>query len=126
MRRLFVTLGDGAEMLAWDIDAGEVVSLDGAWSGVTGGEEVLARPAPGLDFDVAAGQLVAWAGGAPIALDEGSRSWVPRSAAGAPSEQNGNGTYGRFRKALRSNVFSLVNSAEDDVLVYKHTAGCGS
>lgn len=125
VRRLFVTLGGGAEMLVWDIDAGEVLSLDGPWSGVTGGEEVLARPAPGLDFDVAAGQLVAWSGGAPVALDEAARSWLPLSGEGAPAVQNGNGTFGRFRYVVRYNVFVLVSSADADVMFYKHTPGCG-
>jgi hypothetical protein len=35
------------------------------------------------------------------------------------------GTYGRWRYIARLNVFVLVNSVDDDVRFYKHTAGCG-
>jgi hypothetical protein len=125
VRRHFVTAGGGARLLVYDIDAGEVLSLEGPWSAVTGGEDVLARPAPGIDFDAAASQLVAWSGGAPIALDADAHAWTALSAEGAPPAQTGNGTYGRWRYAARYNVFILVNDAAGDVAFYKHTALCG-
>ncbi len=124
-RRLFITAGSGMRMLVWDIDSGQVLSLDGPWSTVTGGETVLGRRAPGLDYDVAAEQIVAWSGGAPYALDADAKAWVPLSADGAPAEQTPNGTYSRWRYAERYNVFVLVNDAKQDVLFYKHTPLCG-
>lgn len=125
LRRLFVSAGAGARMLVYQVDDQQVLALDGAWSSVTGGDGVLGRGAPGIDFDSAAQQLIAWSGGAPYALDADAKRWVEHSALGAPAAQCPNGTYGRWRYAARYNVFVLVNSPTDDVVFYKHTAGCG-
>jgi len=123
---LFVSAGSGAEALVYSVDAGTVLSLSPPWNTV-GNHPSLARPAPGLDYDLATGQLVAWSGGAPIEFDtsQSAYQWVERSATGAPAEQIGNGTYGRWRYVERYNVFVLVNDAGRNVYFYKHTAGCG-
>lgn len=126
VRRLFVSFGGGSAQLFWHIDRAEVVSFeDGEWADVSIPDALRDESAPGLDFDYATGQLVAWAGGAPYALDEASKTWVPRSAEGAPAEATSTGTYGRWRYSTRYNVFVLVNDAQDDVYFYKHSAGCG-
>jgi len=125
-RRQFVTAGDGAALLVYDIDADEVLSLTGPWSTITGGDTVLGRVAPGLAYDAAAQQIVAWSGGAPIALDAEAESWITLPGSDAPAEQNGTGTYGRWQYVERYNVFILVNSATEDVQFYKRTPGCGT
>jgi len=125
-RRHFVTAGDGAALLVYDVDADEVLSLSGPWSTVTGGETVLGRAAPGLAYDVAAEQIVAWSGGAPIALDADAKAWSALPGADPPASQNGTGTYGRWQYVERYNVFILVNSATEEVLFYKRTPGCGA
>jgi hypothetical protein len=126
-RRLFVSLGGGSSVLVYDIDAGKVLSLAAPWNALDGGAAFLAKPAPGLDYDHATQQLVAWAGGAPQALDTSAspHKWSARSSTGAPASAVGAGTYGRWRYAPRYNVFVLVNGAEDDVRFYKHTPACG-
>jgi hypothetical protein len=58
-------------------------------------------------------------------LDLASRIWAPGSSTGAPANQVGTGTYGRFRYVSYLNAFILVNAPGDDVHFYKLTAGCG-
>jgi len=126
-RRLFVTLGGGSAVLVYDLDGDTVVSLAAPWSELVATAPFLAKPAPGLDYDEATQQLVAWAGGSPYVLDTGTTpyQWTARSAAGAPVAPVATGTYGRWRYAPRYNVFVLINGANDDVRFYKHTPGCG-
>lgn len=123
---VFVSLGGGTNALAYSVDAGTVISLSGPWSNI-GSNPSISRPAPGLDYDVAAGQLVAWSGGAPLALDTTVTpyAWVARSSTGAPAMQQGTGTFGRWRYVERYNVFVLVNDAAQNVFFYKHTPRCG-
>lgn len=123
--RYFVSTGAGSATLFWNIDTSAVDSLSAPWSTLGGNTTAISRGGPGLDFDLAAQQLVAWSGGAPAALDETAYEWVERSATGAPATQTGTGTYGRWRYIERYNVFILVNSTTEDVAFYKHTAGCG-
>ncbi len=92
----------------------------------TGGGEVITANGPGVDYDTAADDLVAWIGGAPWVLDLESKVWSQASASGAPTTTAAHGTFGRWRYVPRLNVFVLVNGADQDVLVYKHTAGCGT
>ena len=124
-QNVFVSLGGGSNALVYSLDAG-VVSLTGPWSAI-GAHPSINKPAPGLDYDSAARQLVAWSGGAPVALDTSQMpyQWSARSSAGAPAMQQGNGTYGRWRYVERYNVFVLVNDASQNVSFYKHTPRCG-
>lgn len=92
----------------------------------TGGGEVITAAGPGVDYDTAADDLVAWIGGAPWILDLDSKTWTQGSGTGAPTATAAHGTYGRWRYVPRLNVFVLVNGADQDVLVYKHTGGCGT
>lgn len=121
-RRLLFTIGMG-EFLVWDIDAGKDVSSD--WV-TTGGAEIISAPAPGVDYDAQADALVAWRGGSVWSLDLRTKRWSSKSGIGAPPAQPKTGTFGRWRYIAEYNVFILVNSASDDVLFYKHTAGAGS
>lgn len=127
VKRLFVTMGSESAVLVYNIDTAAVLSLAAPWNALTTSQAFLRVPAPGLDFDVATSQLVAWAGGSPMALDTSAMpyQWVARSALQAPVTANPRGTYGRWRYAERYNVFVLVNDANDDVRFYKHTTGCG-
>lgn len=92
---------------------------------VTGGGEIVRGKGPGVDYDTAADAMVGWVGGAPWILDLTTKTWRRSAADGGPDEPSINGTYGRFRYVARLNVFVLVNSVDEDVHVYKHTAGCG-
>lgn len=123
---LFVSIGTGAPALVYSVDAGTVVSLTAPWNDLSN-HPSLAKPAPGLEYDLTTRQLVAWSGGAPVVLDTDTvpYRWVARSGVGAPADQSGNGTYGRWRYVERYNVFVLVNDASQNVFFYKHTPRCG-
>jgi len=127
-RRLFFALGGQAgggapDILVWDADTRQDVTSAWATSGDT---SVIASTGIGVDYDRAAGALVAWHGGAPAALDLATRVWTRGSATGAPATSVDNGTYGRWRYVDYLNVFILVNHPGDDVAFYKHTGGCGT
>jgi hypothetical protein len=126
-QRLFLAMGDtltgGApDIVAFDIDAGVDVTSSFTWSGDV---SAVSRGGTGLDFDPRANAIVAWSGGAPGVMDVASHQWAAGSATGAPAQQVGNGTYGRFRYVAYLNAFILVNNPGDDVYLYKLTAGCG-
>ncbi len=92
----------------------------------TGGAVVIEATGPGVDYDPVADAMVAWSGGAPWRLDLASKTWSELSAEGAPvAPQASGGTYGRWRYIPRVNAFILVNDVDQDVVFYKHTAGCG-
>jgi len=141
-RGIFWSFGSG-DHLVYDIAAGELVHLDWVTTGggvydnsadlpdypdqwfTTGGGDIIRAGAPGVDYDVKADAIVAWSGGSPYVLDLATKTWTTTSADGAPAMPTATGTYGRWRYASAYNVFVLVNTADDDVYFYKHTAGCG-
>lgn len=118
-RRLYFTIGSG-EFQVYDITGNSDVS--DRWA-AEGGAHIVRAPAPGVDYDAKADALVAWAGGDVRVFDLEGRAWSRKSGRGAPAAQNPNGTFGRFRYVPEYNVFVLVNAANDDVYIYKHTAG---
>lgn len=92
----------------------------------SGGGEVIAAQAPGLDYDPTSDTLVAFIGGAVDVLDLATRSWSRGTASGAPElTMNSRGTYGRWRYIARLNAFILVNDVDQNVYFYKHTPRCG-
>lgn len=143
-RGLFWSVGSKM-VLVWDIVANKAVTDD--WKSTGGGDytnaakvmpnhpeqlfeggggEVYNAGAPGFDYDSAADAMVAWPNkGAPYALDLQTKEWKAGSATNAPESKNSGGTYGRWRYLARYNVFLLVNSVDENVHFYKHTAGCG-
>ena len=142
-RGLYWTVGSG-NILVWDIAGANAVTDDwvtvggGAYSNAervgaypeqvfeSGGGDIYNVTAPGIDYDRAVDALVAWPNaGAPYALDLQSKVWTPGSAIEAPVSANFSGTFGRWRYLEAYNVFLLVNSVDENVYFYKHTAGCG-
>ena len=121
-RRLYFTIGSG-ELQVYDIAANQDVTAQ--WQ-TTGGSDVIALEGPGVDYDAKADTLVAFKGGGIQALDCKTKAWTAKSGTGAPPRLSENGTYGRWRYIAEYNVFILVNSIEEDVYFYKHTAGGGS
>jgi hypothetical protein len=117
-RRLYFTVGMG-EFQVYDIAAG--LDVTAQWQS-EGGSDVIAAPAPGVDYDPLADALVAWIGGAIRIFDLKTKTWSSKSATGAPPAQNQHGTFGRFRYVPEYNVFVLINAANDDVYFYKHLA----
>jgi hypothetical protein len=139
VRRVFWAIGSG-DVLVWDIAAGEMATEAwrttgaGAYSDAedvvgrpeqlfeSGGGEVFGAPGPGLDYDAAADQLVAWANaGGPYVLDLESREWTRGSGEGAPTSATSGGTFGRWRYIAAYNVFILVVGVDQNVFFYKNT-----
>jgi hypothetical protein len=123
-RRLFFAFGEEPEVqvFVWSID--DQMPVSEQWLS-SGGDTVFAQGAVGVDYDPTTDSMVAWSGGAPWAMDMTSKVWTQKNGDGAPAEQVGQGTYGRWRYVPRYNVFILVNEPDEDVRFYKHTAGCG-
>jgi hypothetical protein len=138
LRRLIFWFGTGLYMI-YDIDADAFVTDDwittggGTFSNLddigeregqnieTGGAVMIDAADPGMDYDVAADQIVGWNGEELWVLDLASKTWTERTAEGAPTDGTGR-IYGRFRYIDALNVFVLVDGL-DAVYFYKNTAG---
>lgn len=136
--------GGHGNVLVWDIAAAQPVTEAWATTGggafsnkswisdpdqhfESGGGDVFDIIGPGIDYDSAADDLVAWPNvGPPYVLDLDTKEWTTGEAAGAPGYAgNSGGTLGRWRYIAAYNVFILVNSIDENVYFYKHTSGCG-
>lgn len=118
-RRLFFSIGQD-EFLAYDMTKNSDATP--FWR-TTGGEALIHPLGPGLDYDPRADRMVAWMGGGVFVLDPTTKVWARKSGLTAPPAQTQWGTYGRFRYVAKYNVFVLVNSVDENVYIYKHTAG---
>jgi Kelch motif len=125
-RREFYVIGSGVsaspQMLRWNLDRpGPPEDVTGR---TTGDTDIEAAYGPGFDYDAARRRLVAWGGGTDVyVLDAESLRWtrVPAAATNDadPGPENSTGTFGRFRYVPSLGLFVLVNSAEQDVFVYR-------
>jgi len=125
-RREFYVLGSGVpnspQMLRWNLDRpGNPEDLAGR---TTGDTSIEAAYGPGFDYDASRRCLVAWAGGTDVyVLDAQALRWSRVAAASNndadPGTPNPTGTFGRFRYVASLGLFVLVNSAEQDVFVYR-------
>lgn len=128
--------GNG-EVRWWNAQPGTQAAHIATLSGNFDVNEIIKERNPGFVFDPAIGKFVAW--GASLTdptkrtcvytLDPGAApytaAWVlekiPAAATNTvtPTHRDLYGTYGRFRYSPSKNVFVLVNSADDDVFIYK-------
>lgn len=128
VRRRFIAIGHGIHA-SWNIDAsGTIARTNLATSGATSIESV---DNPGLAYDSASDRMVAWSGGGDVyVLNLSTLVWSRVSPAGTnqvtPTAPDNNGTYGRFRYIASKNAFIVVNAIDQDVYIYKLTAGGGS
>ncbi len=127
-RRLFFSVvgsfeAGGPDIFVWNVDTGADVTAP--WAAASGDTSVVATNGAGADYDRATDAIVAWGGGAPALWNLTSNQWARGSGAGAPPTMVDNGTYGRFRYVPHLNAFVLVNLPDQNVYLYKHTAGCG-
>jgi hypothetical protein len=118
-RHLLVVVGHG-EVVVYDI--GNEDYKPQFWN-TTGGEFNVSGYRPGVNYDPVADRVVVWDGGAVQALDMDNKEWT--ALAVAPQEPYSVGTYGRFRYSPIENAYVVVNSAYENVLVYKLTEGGG-
>jgi hypothetical protein len=118
--RQYVSVGQG-QVLAWGLGAGTLTGVELTTMGAT---EIVAAASPGFEYDAAAGVFVAWmSGGDVFTFDLPSKLWtrLPPAADNTvvPTAPNGNGTFGRFRYSPQHDVFVLVNSADENVFIYR-------
>lgn len=141
-------LGGHGNVMVWDVVAQRAVTNEWITTGggdfsnasfisstyagqrfESGGGDVYNVMAPGVDYDPTTDSFVAWPNwGPPYILDLATKVWTKGSAVGAPPitrASNSGGTYGRWRYLAMYNVFVLVNSVDQNVFFYKHSAGCG-
>lgn len=117
--RLFVGVGAGA-VYTWDIEAvGDIVETTRTPANPPPGFD---RGNPGFDYDPELDQLVWWGGDTSLwALDLDGDAWIEHPVApdntAVPPPPVDNGTFGRFRYAIGSGVYVLVNRPDDNVFV---------
>lgn len=119
-RRLFFSIG-GGELRVLDVDA--AMDVSDAWAAADS-NAIVAAEAPGVAYDPVGDMLVAWSGGPARSLDLSTQTWEEGSAQGAPASAQPAGTFGRWRYVPILNAFVLVRAADEDVWIYKRTAGC--
>ena len=128
VHHLFVSVG-AAQSFAWDLSrAGQIA---GTLLATTGDQAIIQAQAPGFVYDAAAQAFVGWNGGADVlTLDPTTWVWtrlVPApSNTVTPTAATQSGTNGRFRYSPARNVFVVVNSVDEDVYIYKLSAGGGT
>jgi hypothetical protein len=123
-RRTLVLVG-GGQMLLYDLRP------PGGWKTITptGDTAILGARYPGFVYDPVSDRFVAWGGGSDVyVLDGGTMSWTKRTSTGpvVPSPATKTGTYGRWQYIPSRNVFIGVNSIDENVFIYRLTAGSGA
>ena len=113
-RGLWVVVGNG-RVFAYDIHGGSPARQ--TWN-TTGGDELIRKSNPGLDYDPVRDRIVGWAGGAVYALDPETKAWAAFDVPGAPAPTP-NGIYGRWRYVPSVDAFIAVTAAGEDVRFYK-------
>lgn len=113
-RGLWVLVGSG-KVFAVDVRSGAPVRQ--TWK-TTGGDALVSKANPGVDYDPVRDRIVAWAGGAVYSLDPESKTWTATDAPGAPSATP-NGIYGRWRYVPAVDAFIVVTAIDRDVHFFK-------
>jgi hypothetical protein len=127
-RRKLVSVGAGDSWL-WNI-AGSG-TLPPAKLTTTGDNGIVGAHSPGLAYDPVADRTVAWSGGADVfTLNLDTSAWTRVAPAATntviPTAANRQGTNGRFRYIPSKNAYIVVNGINEDVYVYRLSAGSGS
>jgi hypothetical protein len=125
-RQLMVFTGNGSD--AWgvyNIGTGQYSRP------ATSGDNSIQSRDGGLVYDPVSDKMVAWQGGANVyMLDLDTWTWTRVSPAASntvtPTAGNSNGTFGRWRYVPSRNVFIGVNATDENVYIYKLTAGGGT
>ena len=84
----------------------------------TGGEALVSKNSPGLDYDKARDRIVGWSGGAVYTLDPETNKWTADDAPGAPPTTP-NGIFGRWRYVPSLEAFVVVTASNGNVHFYK-------
>ncbi len=113
-RGLWIVAGNG-EVFAYDLRNGNPVRQ--AWK-TAGGDALIKKGNPGLDYDPVRDRITGWAGGAVYTLDPETKAWMAHDSPGAPAPTP-NGIYGRWRYVPSVEAFIVVTAAGGDLHFYK-------
>lgn len=128
VRRRFIAIGNGIAA-SWNIDAPGTLTRTNL---VTSGDKTVQNADnPGLAYDPVNDCFVGWIGGSAVyRLNLDTLVWTRINAAATntvtPTPADIRGTYGRFRYIPSKNAFIGVNATDQDVYIYKLSAGGGS
>ena len=127
IRRYLYTIG-GGQMWRWDISSITESNTAGTISSPTritssGGNAIVNANHPGLAWDSANQQVVAWTGGNTVyALNGTTNVWAATSFSGGPSAVP-QGTFKRWAYSPTSNVFAVINSVDSPAYILRMAAG---
>jgi MYXO-CTERM domain-containing protein len=126
IRRKFVAVG-GGDVVVWDLEQPKTTPV---YLDTTGATSIQEAGNPGVDYDLVAEQVVAYAGGADVyTLDLETSEWKVHTPAATntvtPPPAATNGTYGRFRYVPSKNVYVTVHGIDQSVYFYKLAPGAG-
>jgi len=126
-RRKFVVIG-GGQIQAYTLSASGTLTLQTL--STTGDAAILSADYPGFVYDPVSDRFVAWNGGANVyTLNMDTLKWtrVPPALTNTvvPTSASGTGTFGRWQYVSSKNAFIGVNQINENVYVYKLTAGGG-
>jgi ferric-dicitrate binding protein FerR (iron transport regulator) len=113
-RGLWLVVGSG-KVYAIDVRGGAPVRRE--WK-TTGGDALVAKSNPGLDYDPVRDRVVAWGGGPVYSLDPETKTWTATDAPGAPSPTP-NGIFGRWRYVAAVDAFIVVTAIDQNVHFFK-------
>jgi hypothetical protein len=133
-RRKFVAVGGtayGGAAKTWMFDIDKRGAPRTTLS-TTGAREIESANAPGLAYDPVSDRMVAWDGGANVyTLNLDTRVWTRIAPAATnkvtpPPVTASGGTFNRFQYVPSKNVFVVVNSAAQNVFIYRLSDGGGA
>ena len=123
-RHRMVSIGGVDGLRVWNLDTPDAAPVSPMTSGAADGITIQNSQAPGFAYDPVNDVFVAWNGG-PLVYTLNPKTWVWTKV--SPSKLNATiptagattGTNGRFRYIPSKNAFIVVNSASENVFVYK-------
>jgi ferric-dicitrate binding protein FerR (iron transport regulator) len=113
-RGLWVAIGNG-KVFAVDVRGGAPVRQ--VWK-TTGGDALVSKSNPGVDYDPVRDRIVAWAGGPVYSLNPEMKTWTVTEAPGAPPATP-NGIFGRWRYVPALDAFIVVTAIDQNVQFFK-------
>jgi hypothetical protein len=122
-RHKFVVIGGGS---AYFYDVSQTGTVARQTLNTTGATGIIGTRYPGLAYDPVADRMVAWNGGADVyILNMDTLVWTKQTTTGpvVPTAAASAGTYGRFRYIPSKNVYVVVNDIDQNVFIYRYSAG---
>jgi hypothetical protein len=118
--RIVIIGANGGEIKVIDLSDPSYTIQSIATSG--GGSNVL-NGQPGVVYDPVVDRIVAWDGGPVWVMHPENWTWTQKAT--CPQAATGNGTYGRFAYSPSENAYVVTNAIDQNVMIYKLTAGAG-